>query len=274
MRNAMFILFGEGQNGKTKPRETIKSLLGEYAGQLDYNSLMKCKNDMRIRNDIAKLIGTRCAMATEVDKENHFNWPLLKALTGGDGATARFLFKEYQDFRVTFKIFIATNHMPNIDITDKGVVRRLHVIRFNAYFPEMIQDKYLEDQLRNELPGILNWAIKGCLEWQELKSLAPPEGVLLEQNVSNIYLDIMYRFFEDRLELSPSSRIKKTAVYKLYQDWCQEHNIQMIPKKHFYKLFLDNNIKETQIDGYDVFIGMQMKQSSDNNDFFDDLISL
>ncbi len=235
---------------------------------------MKIKNDTRIRNDIAKLIGARCAMASEIDKTIELNWALIKALSGGDSSTARFLYKEHMDFQVTYKIYFTTNHMPNIDIKDQGILRRIHVIRFNAYFPEMIQDKYLEDQLRSELPGILNWAIKGCLEWQELKSLAPPEGVLLEQNISNIYLDIMYRFFEDKLELSPTSRMKKTAVFKLYQDWCREHDIQVIPKKHFYKLFLDNNIKETQIDGYEVFTGLQEKNSADENDFYNKFISI
>lgn len=229
----LIIFIGEGCNGKTKFREVIRSLLGEYAGQCDFNTLNAINNDNRIRNDLAKLIGSRCAMVAETEKKVELAWSLIKSLTGGDFVQARHLYKDYIEFKPTFKFYLATNHMPAIDLKDKGAVRRVHVINFKAYFPENIIDRYLENKLKEELPGILNWAIQGCLEWQEIKSLNPPAGVLLNENISYHYLDKIADFFDDCLELSVKGRIRKTTLPKLYDRWCQENNIQIIPKKNY-----------------------------------------
>jgi len=256
----LIILIGEGCNGKTKFREVIRSLLGEYAGQCDFNTLNAINNDNRIRNDLAKLIGSRCAMVAETEKKVELAWSLIKSLTGGDFVQARHLYKDYIEFKPTFKFYLATNHMPAIDLKDKGAVRRVHVINFKAYFPENIIDRYLENKLRDELPGILNWAIQGCLEWQEMKSLNPPAGVLLNENISYHYMDKIAEFFDDCLELSVNGRIRKTTLPKLYIQWCQEHNIQTIPKKQLYAIFADKQFHITWKDGIEYFTGMQEKQ--------------
>jgi putative DNA primase/helicase len=261
IEECLFILIGDGCNGKTKFREAIRSLLGEYAAQCDFSTLTAIKNDSRIRNDLAKLIGSRCAMVAETEKKVELAWALIKSLTGGDWVQARLLFKEFIEFKPTFKFYLATNHMPEIDVKDEGAIRRVHLIAFKAYFPEDIRDRYLENKLKTELPGILNWAIKGCLEWQELKSLNPPAEVLLKENISYSYLDKMAEFFEDCLELSEKGRIRKTTLVKLYKQWCLENNIQMIPKKQFYHIFIDNNFDEMMKDGYEYFTGLQEKQS-------------
>jgi putative DNA primase/helicase len=256
----LIILIGEGCNGKTKFREVIRSLLGEYAGQCDFNTLNAINNDNRIRNDLAKLIGSRCAMVAETEKKVELAWSLIKSLTGGDWVQARHLYKDYIEFKPTFKFYLATNHMPVIDVKDKGAVRRVHVINFKAYFPENIIDRYLENKLKDELPGILNWAIQGCLEWQEMKSLNPPAEVLLNENISYNYIDKLAEFFDDCLELSDSGRIRKTTLLKLYKQWCQENNIQIIPKKQFYKIFTDKQFYITLKDGIEYFTGIQEKQ--------------
>ena len=261
IEECLFILIGDGCNGKTKFREAIRSLLGEYAAQCDFSTLTAIKNDSRIRNDLAKLIGSRCAMVAETEKKVELAWALIKSLTGGDWVQARLLFKEFIEFKPTFKFYLATNHMPEIDVKDEGAIRRVHLIAFKAYFPEDIRDRYLENKLKTELPGILNWAIKGCLEWQELKSLNPPAEVLLKENISYNYYDKLAEFFEDCLELSEKGRIRKTTLMKLYKQWCLENNIQLIPKKQFYHIFIDNNFDETMKDGYEYFTGLQEKQS-------------
>jgi hypothetical protein len=44
---------------------------------------------------------------------------------------------------------------------------------FNRQFKETEQDKQLMSHLIEELPGILNWAIQGCLNWQANGLVAP-----------------------------------------------------------------------------------------------------
>ena len=54
-------------------------------------------------------------------------------MTGGDNITARFLHKEFFEFDPEFKIFIATNHKPNIRGTDTGIWRRIKMIPTPVY---------------------------------------------------------------------------------------------------------------------------------------------
>ena len=75
-------------------------------------------------------------------------------------------------------IFLATNSLPQINNTDNGIWRRIHAIPFTRTFTAEQQDKDLGIKLTAELPGILNWAIKGCLEWQET-------GTSSEKSVAN-----------------------------------------------------------------------------------------
>ena len=88
---------------------------------------------------------------------------LVKQLTGGDTITARFLFKEFFDFKPQFKIWLAANHKPNISGSDHGIWRRIRLVPFTVTIPEQERDPRLTQKLAEELPGILAWAVRGCL---------------------------------------------------------------------------------------------------------------
>ena len=76
---------------------------------------------------------------------------LVKTLTGGDTVTARFLHREFFEFKPTFKIFLAVNHKPRIKGTDHAIWRRIRLIPFTVTIPEEEQDKTLSEKLKGEL---------------------------------------------------------------------------------------------------------------------------
>jgi putative DNA primase/helicase len=57
-----------------------------------------------------------------------------------------------------------------------SIRRRLHLIPFAITIPPAERDAVLSDKLKGELPGILAWMIKGCLDWQK-RGLLPPNAV-------------------------------------------------------------------------------------------------
>ena len=75
-----------------------------------------------------------------------------------------------------FKLVIAGNHKPALRNVDEAIRRRLHLIPFTVTIPLEERDKNLFDKLKPERPGILQWAVDGCLEWREI-GLAPPLAV-------------------------------------------------------------------------------------------------
>jgi putative DNA primase/helicase len=162
-----FILYGLGRNGKGTFLRVLSAMLGDYAANTEFSTLIADRDRGKgPRNDIASIAGKRFVTAQESREGAQFDESLIKALTGGDLITARFLHKEFFTFRPTWKIWLATNHKPEIRGTDDGIWSRPKLIPFTVSF-EGREDRGLKDALLNpqELSGILRWAVEGCREY-------------------------------------------------------------------------------------------------------------
>lgn len=215
----LFILYGSGRNGKSIFLDTISKMLGHYAFNCPPNTLIRTNNSGGVPNDIASLKGARMVTASENNENVTLNEALIKQLTGGDKITARFLHKEYFEFTPTFKIFIATNHKPNIRGTDIGIWRRIKMIPFDLKITEENDDRNLGDKLLGELPGIFRWATVGYKEWL-MKGLSVPRSIDAATD--------QYKNEEDDLG-------------QFIQDYCVEDKLGVIPISEFKKRFRDIN---------------------------------
>jgi putative DNA primase/helicase len=158
--------------------------------------------------------------------------PLIKQITGNDLMTARFLYGEYFSFTPTFKIFMATNHKPVIKGTDHGIWRRIKLIPFTAVIPAEKQDKHLEDKLKAEAPGILNWLLEGFARWQE-KGLVAPDDVVNATEEYRGEMDVIGDFLRERCVRLETVSIKARELFKNYQDWCDESNEKACAERFF-----------------------------------------
>src|ERR1035438_4827060 len=120
----------------------------------------------RIPNDLAALAGVRFVSATESKEGRRLDEAKIKQITGGDTVTARFLNKEFFEFRPEFKIWLATNHRPTIKGTDDGIWRRIRLVPFAVQIPEDKVDQRLRGKLVAEASGILNWMIAGLEDYR------------------------------------------------------------------------------------------------------------
>lgn len=171
----MFILYGHGGNGKSKFIETIAHIMGDYAKNCPSSTFIQ-KQNPGIPNDIARLKGARLVMANETNHNVTIDEELIKQLTSNKVITARFLNREFFDFEPTFKIFLSTNHKPNIRGTDQGIWRKIHMIPFNLQLKEVQMDRKLGDKLLEESSGILNWMIEGYCKYSSM-GLCVPEKI-------------------------------------------------------------------------------------------------
>jgi putative DNA primase/helicase len=167
-----FILYGTGANGKTTLLQTVSALLKDYARQTATETLLVQRGDGP-RNDLARLQGARFVYASEAEGGRRLAEALVKQLTGGDTLTARFLYGEHFEFQPMFKLWLAVNHKPVVQGTDHAIWRRIRLLPFIVTIPVAEQDKRLAEKLQSELPGILRWAVEGCLAWQQ-EGLEPP----------------------------------------------------------------------------------------------------
>ena len=202
----MFFLYGTGKNGKSVFSEVLQALLNDYARRTPTDTLMLKRLDEGVPNDIARLPGARAVIAAELAEGKRLNESLVKDLTGGDRITARFLRKEFFEFNPTFKLWMYGNHKPTIRGTDEGIWRRVRLIPFTVTIPEGQRDPQLVDKLKAELPGILAWAVQGCLEWQR-EGLGMPEAVKAATANYRAEQDMLAAFLDECCLIGPRYKV-------------------------------------------------------------------
>jgi putative DNA primase/helicase len=173
------------------------------------------------RNDIARLHGARFVKAAESQKEAVLDEATVKELTGGDTVTARFLFKEFFQFRPQFKLWVTTNHLFTIRGTEAAIWRRLKLIPFRQAFMGKRRDPCLRQKLEEELSGILVWGVEGCLLWQKtgLGEAPAVEKATLGYRQDS---DHFGRFLEDCCTTQPGDKASGAALFQAYIGWCRQ----------------------------------------------------
>jgi putative DNA primase/helicase len=172
----LFLLWGTGKNGKTTFLEVLKALMGpDYAKPTSSQTFME-KKGAEISNALAALNGMRIVTAPDLDKNQHLSEALIKQVTGEDEISARFLYGEYFSYKPQFKLWMMANHQPPIRGVDVGIWRRMLKVNFQVQISEADRDRQLMDQLKAELPGILNWALAGLLSLAAGGPAAAPGG--------------------------------------------------------------------------------------------------
>jgi putative DNA primase/helicase len=219
VEHCIAFLYGTGRNGKSRFIETLQAILGDYAATSSPEIIMT-RRHQGIPNDIARLRGVRAVFMNEVNKGSRFDEAKLNELTGGDTLNARFLREEFFDFRPTHKLCIRGNNKPTINSNNPGIWARIKLIPFNVNF-ELLGtiDRKLDEKLRAELPGILNWCIAGCLAWQK-DGLVTPAVVNEAVSKYRDESDTVGRFISECCVLGSHKMAKQQALYARYKDFC------------------------------------------------------
>lgn len=218
----MFLLLGDGKNGKSVFIEVIRYILGDYAVNIDINSLMVKKFGNTASSDIARLQGARLVTAGENNDGTRLDEGLIKQMTGGDIMTARRLYENEFEFTPQFKIWLSTNHRPIIRGTDDGIWRRLVVIPFK--FKVQKADKKLTIKLKEEKDGILRWILEGWKKYSKDGTLHLPQMLLDEVEDYKHEMNIIDVYLEDRTQDSTYVCTQASLLYADYVEWCKRTN--------------------------------------------------
>ena len=221
----LIIFWGLGENGKTVLIETFLDLLGTYAAQTPTETLM-IRPVGSIPNDLARLVGVRLVVATETERSRRLAESRVKQMTGGDTITARFLHKEFFQFKPSFQLILSCNHKPVIEGDDHAIWRRIRLVPFRAVISKDERDKRLAEKLRGEWPGILRWAVKGYLEWQRIGGLAEPQEIIEATKAYRLEMDQLGQFMEDRCVQGPGLQISSSALFEAYRRWCTRQGVR------------------------------------------------
>jgi putative DNA primase/helicase len=218
--HALFFLYGTGANGKSVFVNTLATILGDYATNAAMDTFMESRAD-RHPTDMAALRGARFVSSIETEQGKRWAESKLKALTGGDKISARFMRQDFFEFLPQFKLLVAGNHKPSIRNIDEAMKRRLHLIPFTVTIPPERRDKLLQQKLLAEADGILAWAVLGCLEWQR-NGLKPPQRVLEATDEYFEGEDALGRWMEERCFVEKTARALTSDLFADWKDWAEQ----------------------------------------------------
>jgi len=219
----LFFLYGTGANGKSTFTGALQDVLGDYAMKTRAETLMLNRHDA-IPEEIAQLAGVRFMLAAELGEGQKLNESLIKDLTGGDKLRGRLLYQKSFEYYPIAKPWLYGNHKPIIRGTDEGIWRRPKLIPFLVTIPESERDRNLPEKLRVELPGILTWAVQGCIAWQR-GGLRPPGVVIAATDEFRNEQDVLAAFLADCCIINSLATVTAGELYQAYKAWAQESGL-------------------------------------------------
>jgi putative DNA primase/helicase len=221
--HVLFFLYGTGANGKSVFVNTLAGIWGDYHVTAPTDTFIESKND-RHPTDLAMLQGARLVTAQETEKGRHWAEAKIKMLTGGDRVSARFMRGDFFTYIPQFKLMISGNHKPSLRSVGEAMRRRIHLVPFDVTIPPHEPDPQLSTKLKGEWPGILAWAVEGCIAWQRL-GLAPPPAVT---GATDEYLaaeDDMQAWLDECCVIDPALQEGSGALYESWKVWADRTRV-------------------------------------------------
>lgn len=222
--DCLFMLLGlKTRNGKGTTMETIKHMLGDYAANMQPDTLAQKQfaSGGAPSEDIARLRGKRLVVVPEPEKGMRLNSAIVKQLTGGDTVTARKLNENSFEYRPQFKLFIHTNHKPIVKDDSLFASGRVKLITFERHFEESERDIGLREYFRQpaNLSGILNWCIDG-LRTLGKEGLKQPTAVVEATNEYREESNPIGQFIGECLVSVTGAKTLYKSVFAEYEKWC------------------------------------------------------
>jgi putative DNA primase/helicase len=228
---ALFFLYGGGANGKSKFLGAVAGAMGDYATTAPIETFL-ATNGEHHPTDLGGLQGARLVTSIETEDGRRWAESKVKAMTGGDRISARFMRQDFFEYQPQFKLLIAGNHKPRLRSVDEAIRRRFHLVPFQVTIPPKERDLNLGDKLRAEWPGILRWAIDGCRAWQR-DGLNPPEAVTAATSTYMAEEDTLALWINERCALGVREASKTTILYQNFCAWCEANNEKPVSSKAF-----------------------------------------
>jgi putative DNA primase/helicase len=239
-----FYAFGEGATGKSTFVNVLRDLLGDYGAHTPIETLLARHFDNAIPNDLARLAGSRLVTAIEPNFNRHLDEGRIKAMTGGDPITARFLRREFFTFTPQFTLWMVANDFPRVRGTAEAFWRRVRVLPFDVVIPEAERDPGLPEKLRAEWAGILAWAVQGCVAWLK-DGFVDCSKVKGASKAWRVAADHLGRFLAEECAVDATASVQALQLHDHYLSWCRaqgeksltatQFKTQLIAKGHIWK---------------------------------------
>lgn len=213
---------GEGGNGKGVATRVLEGLVGrDYTTAIAVEQLHDPYQRAEIQGKLVGFVNEPDPKAMQKNG-NHF-----KAIVGGDPINARRPTEKVFTFKPVCRVIISTNELPSTRDTSIGYYRRLIMIDWRYNVPADRRDQDLDDKLRQELPGIFNWALEGLRRFRERRKFEIPEESRLLLEGYRKENDPIGRYFKEELVFDVNAWASAKTLYHNFKRWSETIGIRI-----------------------------------------------
>ncbi|MDA9282667.1 phage/plasmid primase, P4 family [Pseudomonadales bacterium] len=238
-----FFFHGIGANGKSVLLGLLEYLLGDYAAKIKTELLMHERGSSNTDPELLRLQGKRLVFANETRAGQRFDDAKIKAITGGDSISGRWLFSNASvTFTPVFKLLVVGNNYPAVTDDSHGFWRRVVLIPFSVSIPKAQQDGELPGKLRAEAPGLLNKLVAAFRRY-DANGLHLPKSLSKATNVYQSEEDLVQQFLDEKCEVDVAAKISKEKLYDRYRRWCGDSGVYAVSTNRFSRKLTGKDFK-------------------------------
>lgn len=264
----MFILWGDGSNGKSTFSDTIQKIMGDYGTTVASDVILskKTTTDNNTLGTLARLKGVRYVQLEEIDEDSKLAEGLVKRITGSTQITARQPFGKEFTYMPEFKIWLSVNDKPIIKGRNYGIWRRIFMFPFTHIFREEEKDKDMPIKLEKELPQILGWIYQGYEKYVEDGGIDMPNCIRVEIDAYKQEMDTITQFISRNCVNVDKYLTPTKMFYANFKKWSFDNGDPYCMKsgkfeeemrKKGYKVIIDK--------GEPCFIGIKLNSDKNGN---------
>jgi putative DNA primase/helicase len=200
--------------GKSTVIEGLQAMLGPKHGILGLGEIEMS------RFALARIPGKLLLTSTEQPASYLKSTHIVDALISGETLTVERKGKDVEEVRPTAKIIWAMNDKPRIANTTSGIFRRVQIVKFPDLQGE--RDPAIKELIRDEAPGILNWALEGLERLEERERFDWPESVKAATEEFQLSNDLPAQFVEETCDTGAAMQTSTRYLYEKYAEWCAD----------------------------------------------------
>ena len=165
----------------------------------------------------------------------------------------------------THKLVLCTNNQPAIGETKSAIWRRLKLVPFTVeQVPEAEQQQDLPERLKKEYPGILAWAVRGCLDWVQggLQTPRIIQDATLEYRGEE---DVLGNFIQDECITGSMCRVRASILYTRYRKGLEGSGTVPMTQTAFGRTMGKRGFEKDRSDGI-WYCGIDLRTNKQDNE--------
>ena len=219
---ALFLV-GPQASGKSTFLDLMRDLLGDEAVcSITPHELIE------ERFAAVDLHGAWANIRNDIDDQMLKNTGKFKEIVSGDPIKVEEKNQPTFTIEPTAKHMYAANQLPDAAVDDDAFYRRILLVAFPTTIPRDKRDPMLPGKLREELSGVLNWALDGLDRLLEQGGFTGDRRPHETRDTWESWGSSIGKFKSAAVEKNPAEKESKSETYNAYLRFCRDRGIPAV----------------------------------------------